>query len=117
MATLIYALPVMPGMSERVRRFQEEVELHRPAYDELNRAATVTRHEMYLQESPQRDLAITLMEADDPSRVLRAFTDTPYDSWWRAWNKDVHGFDPADMRPEDFRPGGLVFSDQEAARA
>lgn len=117
MATLTYALPVLPGKAERVRRLPEEVEPHRAAYDELNRQATVTRHEVYLQESPQGDLAITIMEAEDPNRVLRAFVDTPYDQWWRDWNKDVHGFDPADLRPEDFHPGGLVFSDRQPGRA
>lgn len=117
MPTITYALPVLPGKAERVRAFQSELEPHRDAYDELNRQATVTHHEMYLQESPQGDLAITIMEADDPSRVMRAFVDTPYDAWWRAWNKDVHGFDPADMRPEDFHPGAPVFTSREKAHA
>lgn len=66
MATITCALPVLPGKAERVRRFQSELEPLRAAYDELNRQATVTRHEVYLPESPQGDLAITIMEADDP---------------------------------------------------
>lgn len=115
MPTIIYALPVLPGKADRVRAFQAEVEPYRSAYDDLNRQAIVTRHEMYLQSSPQGDLAITVMETDDPGRLMRAFQDTPYDRWWRAWSKDVHGFDPADMRPEDFNPGALVFSSSHRA--
>lgn len=57
------------------------------------------------------------MDTDDPSRVLRPFVDTPHDRWLRAWNKDVHGFDPADIAPEDFHPGTLVFTSRETAHA
>lgn len=114
MGTLIYALPVLPGQADRVRRFQEEIEPLRADYDELNRQASVTRHEMYPQESQQGDLAITIMEADDLTSpaLWRTMGETPYDLWWRAWNRDVHGFDPADMRPEDMRAGVLVFSNE-----
>jgi hypothetical protein len=114
MPTITYALPVLPGKDERVRNFRSELEPHRAAYDELNRRATVTRHDIYLQESPQGALVITIMETDDPSRLLRPFADNPHDNWWRAWNKDVHGIDPADVAPADFRAGELVFTSREA---
>jgi hypothetical protein len=57
-----------------------------------------------------------------PSRLTTrigagAFLDTPYDLWWRAWNKNVHGLYPADMRPEGFHHGGLVSTSREPAHA
>ena len=53
MTTLTYALPVFPDKAERVRGFQAELEPHRRAYDELNRQATISHHEMYLQRSDE----------------------------------------------------------------
>jgi hypothetical protein len=76
---IAYAVPVLPGQSDRVRDFGRELSAVRDRYDELNRAATVSRHVVFLQSSPAGDVAIHIMEANDPSRFLRDFDDSAYD--------------------------------------
>lgn len=94
MGVLIPAvLPVLPGQSDRVRNFEKELAPHREQWERLNREATVTRYNVYLQETPMGDLAIHAMEADDPSRIPRVFTDSSCDAWWLDYLRDVHGID------------------------
>lgn len=96
MAWFVAALPVIPGMEGRAEKLREGLERHWQVYEQLNRRAGLKRHLEFLQRTPTGATAITIMESDDLSKLSRAFTDTPYDNWWRAYVKDVHGFDPAD---------------------
>ena len=96
MAWFVAALPVIPGMEGRAEELREGLARHWTAYEELNRKAGLKRHLEFLQRGPAGATAITIFEADDLSKLGRAFSDTPYDNWWRAYVKDVHGFDPAE---------------------
>lgn len=96
------ALPVLPGQSDRVRTFARDLEPHQEEWERLNREATVTRYVTYLQESPQGDVAIVIMEADDPTMIRSTFTDSAYDNWWLDYLRDVHGVDMRGMHPEDY---------------
>jgi hypothetical protein len=88
------ALPVLPGKAERVRNFAQELEPHRAEWDRLCReAGGFTHYNMTLQESPMGDLCIYSMVLDDPAKIRMRFGDTPYDRWWLAFAKDVHGID------------------------
>ncbi len=99
MAFVAYALPVVPGQRERVKRFAEELEPRRAAYEELNRRAGLKRHITWLQEGPMGDLLLTVFETDDPEKLSRAFTDSDYDRWWVSYLKEVHGIDLSVMTP------------------
>ena len=96
------ALPVLPGQSDRVRNFDRDLEPYREEWERLNREATITRYVTYLQESPQGDVAIVIMEADDPTKIRTTFTDSAYDNWWLDYLRDVHGADLRAMKPEDY---------------
>lgn len=104
MAILAYALPVVPGQEDRLRRFPEELAAHQADYEELNRLGTVRQHLAFLQATPAGSLLITAFEVDDPSRLLRAFGDSAYDQWWLDYLRDVNGVDvrsgPAAALPE-----------------
>jgi len=99
MSFLAYALPVVPGQSERAKRFAEELKPRQATYEGLNKKATVRRHLAWLQQTPMGDLLITVFEADDPRRLLRPFTDSEYDRWWLAYLKDVHSIDVSKGMP------------------
>jgi hypothetical protein len=96
---IAYAVPVLPGQSDRVRDFGRELSAVRDRYDELNRSATVSRHVVFLQSSPAGDTAIHVMEANDLSRFLRDFDDSAYDRWWLGYMRDVHGVDLRNFDP------------------
>ena len=110
MTTIIAAaVPVRPGTSDRVTTFADEL---RPVWDEyveLNRQATLQRHTVLLQRHPQGDVAIHIMEVDDPSRVARTFGPSAYDRWWTSYFKDVHGVDLEDAAADPPRPAEIVF--------
>jgi hypothetical protein len=96
------ALPVLPGQSDRVRSFDSDLEPHREEWERLNREATVTRYSTFLQESPQGDVALVVMQVDDPTKIRSTFTDSAYDTWWLDYLRDVHGLDLRSMSPEDY---------------
>jgi len=97
MAWFVAALPVVPGKEGRAKRLEEELRAHWKRYEELNRNAGLKRHMEFLQESPLGTIAITIYEADDLSKLGRAFGDDAYDGWWVARLEDVFGFDPRHM--------------------
>ena len=88
------ALPVLPGKTERVRNIGKEIAAHQAEWDRLCRETGAFQHyNVTLQESPQGDLCIYSMVLEDPGKVRMAFGETPYDQWWLAFVKDVHGLD------------------------
>jgi len=93
MGFFVAALPVLPGKEGRVKKYTEELAKHEKRYEELNKAAGVKRHMEFLQETPMGATVITVYEADDPTKLGRAFSDDAYDTWWTDRIKDTHGFD------------------------
>ena len=104
-----YALPIVPGQTTRVREQSKEYEAHDKRYQELNKAAVVSRHSVWVQETPMGDFEITLLELPDPTKLRLTFEEDEYDGWWRALVKDTHGFDPKDASA-DFKPPRQVLS-------
>ncbi len=94
------AFPVLPGKADRVRNFGQELAAHRAEWERLCReCGAFTHFNVTLQEGPMGDLCIYSMVFEDPSKVRMSFTDSPYDSWWLGFIKDVHGFDLAAQSP------------------
>ncbi|MBM4409123.1 MAG: hypothetical protein FJ038_11145 [Chloroflexi bacterium] len=95
MPYLAYAIPILPGQSERAADFEGELtpEL-RAHYERLNREQNVRRHMEWVQPTPMGDVLIVVFESDTPERMYRPFEDNPYDNWWRARVRAIHGFDP-----------------------
>ena len=119
MPFLAYALPILPGQSERAANFDRELtpEL-RAHYERLNRAQNVRRHMEWVQPTPAGDVLIVVFESDTPERMNRAFADNAYDTWWRARVRAVHGFDPGapDVHPV-IAPVAFEWTDEWAPRA
>ena len=101
MATILYALPIMPGEEARVLAFGERLEAagFRERYEELSRLAGLTRHLELVQRGPAGSLRLVLFETDTPEKLGRAIGDDPYDRWWRDEMIAAHGFDPAGAQP------------------
>lgn len=93
MGFFVAALPVLPGKEGRVKAYKEELAKHEKRYEELNKDAGVKRHMEFLQETPMGATVITVFEADDPTKLARAFSDDAYDMWWTGRIQDTHGFD------------------------
>lgn len=89
-----FAAPVLPGQSERAKSFAKELDPHMDEFVRLNKEATITRFETFVQETPMGDLQLYLMEADDPTKLRPIVPGgTPYDDWWLGYLRDVNGID------------------------
>jgi hypothetical protein len=95
MAFIVYALPIVPGQSDRAGDFAGHLTpQHRAHYEELNRRAKIRRHLEWIESTPMGDLLIVLFETDAPEQVGRPFEDNAYDKAWLERIKTIHGFDP-----------------------
>jgi hypothetical protein len=88
MASVAFALPVLPGQEESIRRMSEVVsgsgEL-REAYEESRRNLGITEEKVWLQRTPIGHTVIVYWETEDPQRTLREIAESQdeFDSRFR----------------------------------
>jgi hypothetical protein len=96
MASLASAFPILPGKTEQWKHFcQEMVGPRRSEYESSRQRLGVSREVAYLQHTPQGDLVVVYIEAQDIPRVFEGFgrSQEPFDVWFREQVKDIHGVD------------------------
>ena len=105
MASIAFALPIIPGKEETDRaafeRFVSAQESE--AFAAWNRSHGISRHMVWHQKTPNGTMAIVMLEADDIGAALGAIgtAQSPLDQRFRDLVKDVHGVDLAkDPGPE-----------------
>ena len=108
------AIPILPGQTEHWHNF-----LNRLKNDKLNdykasREKLGVRERVFLQQSPQGDFAIVLMEGNDPQSAFKQFgqgTDA-FTKWFIDEVKTIHGLDlsspPMNALPELLIDSGEV---------
>ncbi len=96
MASLASVFPILPGKTEQWKHFSQT----------SRKRLGVTREVAYLQQTPQGDMAVVYMEAQDIAAMLQGLgsSQEPFDVWFREQVKDIHGVDlaqpPAGPLPE-----------------
>ncbi len=107
MASLGSAFPILPGKTEQWKQFcQEMIGPRRSEYEASRKRLGMTREVAYLQQTPQGDLAVVYIEAQDIQRVFEGFatSQAPFDVWFVQQVKEIHGVDftqpPAGPLPE-----------------
>jgi len=106
MASLASVFPILPGKTEQWKHFSHEIVNRRTQYETSRKRLGVTREVAYLQQTPQGDMAIVYMEAQDIAAMLQGLgsSQEPFDVWFREQVKDIHGVDlaqpPAGPLPE-----------------
>ena len=96
MASFASAFPILPGKTEQWKHFcQQMVGPRRSEYAASNQRLGITRAVIALQQTPQGDMAVVYLEAQDIPRVFEGYRSTqePYDVWFREQIKDIHGVD------------------------
>jgi len=96
MTSLAIAFPILPGMSEKVRWLAAEVQ--GPRHSEMGasqRAHGIVRENWYIQSTPQGEMVIVYMEAEDPMRALQewALSQAPFDIWFKQQVGEICGID------------------------
>ncbi len=90
MTAVAFALPILPGQEENMRRLSEEVLASgqfRDAYEESRRKLGITRGMAWLRPTPVGDMIIVYRESDDLQYLLReiAASQDHFDSRFRQF--------------------------------
>ena len=100
MPIVAIALPIVPGQMDAWRAFCQEMQGPRRAeFEESRRRAGVTRELAFHQPTPQGDLAIIVVETDDPQRYMQTIvaSDHPFDRWPLERVREIHRIDPTQI--------------------
>lgn len=109
MATVLFALPVMPGQSDAVRAFCQECVGPRYAdFDTSERRINIVAEHWYLQKTPAGELFTFVVEGPDLNATFASFIASrdPFDLWFKERVAALTGIDlnagppPADMIAE-----------------
>lgn len=96
MASLAFAVPILPGKTEDLKRLAEEIKgPRRSEFEESQRRLGVTRENWYIQETPQGDTLVVYMEAANPVGVLQgiAASQEPFERWFKEKVLEINGMD------------------------
>ncbi len=105
MQSIGFIAPLLPGMTETDRsamiscwRGQRQ-----EAYESSRRRLGITREAVFIQPTPNGDVAIVYWEADDLEAALKgmATSEDGFDRWFRDHVREVHGLNVEDgsLRP------------------
>ena len=116
MAALAMTLPLLPGKTEAWKNWTEEMAgTLLSEFRASRKRLGITREESFLQQTPQGDMAILYIEAEDMARVFQglATSQDPFDALFRQNTQEFFGLDlaqpPSGPLPEtvfDWRAGG-----------
>ena len=103
MPTIAFAAPLLPGKTDEDREALQSCENgDRQADHRASRArAGITREAVWIQSTPDGDVAVVVIEADDVGQAMGALatSDDPFDVWFRGHIMNVHGMDLAEESP------------------
>jgi hypothetical protein len=97
--TICFTLPLLPDTTDTDR--DEMLACWRGERTAEHRASRarhgITREATWIQPTPSGDLAVVLLESDDLAASMFgiATSNEPFDAWFRAHVKAVHGVDLA----------------------
>lgn len=111
MGVMTLAVPILPGKTEHWKQAIAEMKgSRREAWAESRRALGVRREVASLQHTPDGDIVVVFIEADDVDTLFEreAASDHPFDRWFmETVMKGAHGVDPAEGPP----PANEVYLD------
>jgi hypothetical protein len=103
MAAIGFIAPLLPGKTEtdRVAMTSCWRGERKEAYERSRRRLGITREAVFIQPTPNGDVAVVYWEADDVGAALKgmAASDDPFDEWFRDHVREVHGVNLEDGFP------------------
>ena len=112
MQSIGFVAPLIPGKTEKDRAAMISCwhGERRDDYQASRHQLGITREAVFLQSTPNGDVAIVYWEADDVEAAFKgiATSDDPFDQWFRAHIREVHGLNaeqgfPPPEQVMDFR--------------
>lgn len=101
MADIAFAAPIIEGKLGTWREAMARCAADNPEYVASRRRLGIRREAAWLHQTPTGPLVVIYVDADDIVAALRGMGDSaePFDTWFRATVKEVHGFDLAKPAP------------------
>jgi len=100
---IAFAAPLLPGKTDADREALAAAQsgAGKADHEASRRRAGITREAVWLQSTPDGDVAVVLIEAEDVGAALGALATSqePYDVAFRDHIKDVHGMDLSEGFP------------------
>ena len=97
MQSIAFALPLLPGKTETDREALVSITNgeRRADHEASRKAAGITRESAWLQSTPNGDIVVVVIEADDLQSAFGALATSqePFDQWFRDHTQEVHGID------------------------
>src|SRR5919199_4550393 len=113
MVAVAFALPVLPGQEETIRRMSEQVSDSgslRGAYEESRRSLGITEEKVWLQRTPIGQAVIVYWETEDPQQTLREMANAQ-DEFDRMFRQFIETAAPAiDLSKEQPLSSELLFT-------
>jgi hypothetical protein len=95
MANYCFAVPILPGGIELMKKWNEENIINNKEHDALFKAAGISREQVWIQHLPQGDFAVATYETNNPEQSLKVLASSN-EAWalkFREHLKEAHGFD------------------------
>jgi hypothetical protein len=103
MQAMAFAAPLLPGKTDADLEAMASVSSGaRSADHAASRArAGIAREAAWLQRTPDGDVVVVLIEAEDIGAAMGALATSqePFDVWFREHIKDTHGMDMSESFP------------------
>ena len=95
LAMLALAIPILPGQTERWRRFAGDLQGGRREAYRASRQQLGIRERAFFQATPQGDLVTIVLEGDNPAAAFAGFGagDDEFTQWFAREVQAVHGVD------------------------
>ena len=97
MQAIAFAAPFLPGKTDADREVMASFSggERRADFEASRKRAGITRESVWIQSTPNGDVAVVVIEADDIAAAMGALgsSDEPFDVWFRDHIMDVHGMD------------------------
>ncbi len=90
-----FVLPLLPGKTEADRSAMRSCRRgdRKDAFEASRERHGITREAVWIQETPDGDVVVVYMEADDLEAAFKGVgtSEEPFDRWFREHVRDCHG--------------------------
>lgn len=99
MVVYAFAAPILPGKTDEWRKFTKELSgARREKYLESRRAAGIQREQAFLQQTPQGDVAVVVLDCKDAAAAIAGMAaGGEFNSWFQAEVQRLHGVSLAEI--------------------
>jgi hypothetical protein len=101
MALFAIAIPILPGKTEQLRRFTDELRGKWARDFSASRRKLGVHERAFLQSTPHGDMIVVTLEGDDPAGAFVRFGagDDAFTKWFVQQVKELHGVDLTEPLP------------------